>query len=272
MTIEPNELTTIARYIPILIDIYPIPINQTNLAKKAEVTPAAVSQIRDVLQKICDLKSMAYERKLLLKFEDNVWTRLLIYNLVNENLENFISYLTSNYFTEGMDESIIFDYFSSKLRKTFSDVFDDTDVNFAISLIKDKVVYNYGKGKEDVSINIGEQSLDLQASTTSNIPSNIVYIVSSLIDSDYSFIEQEQIGQFTILRNKILEYLMRNSEKMYSFIQKAELWLDITEDESSQIKETFELLSKRVMTKIMFLMMCHVIGMTQIPEDMVFDP
>lgn len=272
MSIEVKELITVARYLPILIDTYPNTINQTNLSKKAEVTPAAVSQVKGVLQKICDLKSLAYERKLVLKlFEDNVWNQILFYNLVYEDLENFISYLKSKYFVDGLKDSFIFDFLSSKLGHSFNETFDETDVIFAISLIKDKVVYIYDEGKDDASIIIGDQSLDISTTTSSNVPYNVSYVISSLIDSDYSFIEKDQIVQFAQLRNKILEYMMLNSDKIYTLIKKIELWLDLSDEESSKIRDTYEILSQRIMTKIMFIVMRHVVGMKQMPTEMLKD-
>lgn len=271
MPVEGNELVSVSRYIPILIDTYPDPINQTNLAKLAEVTPAAVSQARDALQKICDLKSLAYERKLLLKHDDNVWNKLLLYYLVNEDLESFIKYLVSDYFSDGLIESNIFDNIAEKLGSSFKEIFSEDDIVFIITFIKEKVVYSYENSKDTTSVTIGEHEIDMSSTTSSNVPYNVIYVISSLFDSDYDFLTDDQKIQFTQLGNKMLQFFVTNSDKIYSLIQQIENWLEMTEDESTTIKESYTILTTQVMNKVMLMVMCHVVGKKQVPPDILID-
>ena len=127
----------------------------------------------------------------------------------------------------------------------------------------------FSKGNQEIEIKIGEQSIEESTFSSSQLSYNIIYVISSLIDSDYSFVDEQQIHDLMILRDKMFKYFSMNSEKIYSYIKKAELWLDITEEETSQIKSSYEIISKRIMEKVILIVMCHVMGNNQVPEDLM---
>src|SRR6266571_6606751 len=72
------ELTSLTRYITILANKYPNPVTYRELASKARVSKAAISKVRDRLQSICDVKTLAYRRKLVLRTDATTFIRILV--------------------------------------------------------------------------------------------------------------------------------------------------------------------------------------------------
>jgi hypothetical protein len=70
------QLVSLVRYITILANRYPQPMTYKELANKARVSKAAISNVKDRLNSICDIRVLANKRKLLLSSDAKTISRI----------------------------------------------------------------------------------------------------------------------------------------------------------------------------------------------------
>ena len=137
-TIE--ELKSVERYLWVLIDSYPSPVNQAEIASRTNVSRSAVTRIRDTLIKFCDLKSLAWERKLILKNDLETRMLLLAGFLWQGNVSDLKAYIGSHYFVEMVLDVDLF----SKINESYpqyalDQYFSEEDITWSKKIIIDKL-------------------------------------------------------------------------------------------------------------------------------------
>lgn len=83
---ENNDLEQFERltsYIEVLMDTYPKPITRKELARKANVSQAAITKVKDRLLKLCDPRPLIFgsPSRLVLKKDETFWKLFAIYLL-----------------------------------------------------------------------------------------------------------------------------------------------------------------------------------------------
>ncbi len=90
---EPDikSLMPLEKYLSILVDSYPEPMRASELAKKTGHSKAAITKIRERLLRLCDTKSMLFEKGFVLHQDFNIIPSLFIVFLANGNHKRFLS-------------------------------------------------------------------------------------------------------------------------------------------------------------------------------------
>lgn len=71
-----NDSQGLIPYLEVLLEIFPKHITQAELAERTNVTPPAVSKIIERIKPICDIEVLAFERKLVLRNDDETATKV----------------------------------------------------------------------------------------------------------------------------------------------------------------------------------------------------
>jgi len=103
MSAEINALRPLLKYFEVLIDEYPNPISQTQLAEKCSVTKSAVSKIRDDLKRFCNMRVLAFQRKLLLKLDSETFWKIFGLFFLELKFTRFLSSKYTKHFIEKMN-------------------------------------------------------------------------------------------------------------------------------------------------------------------------
>ena len=234
--IEISELKSIERYFWVLLNAYPQPINQTELAKRAGVTRAAVSRVKGVLNKICDLKSLAYERKLVLKNDIDTRMSFLIYVVfVNEPTE-FKSYISSQYFIDIINETDLYNKMKKRFEiYNFENYFNEDDFKWVLNFSFQKIIFHESEIEEGV-IYFTIKDEPLKNSYITNLPFIMQFINSLVQDSSLLFLtKREDFIKLLEFRDK-LYYFITNNEGIYlGALNDTVNWLEIKDPKNREV-------------------------------------
>ena len=132
-----EPLKTLNKYIEVLVDEYPVPITQSELANKSSVTKSAVSKIRGRLLELCDMRIIAYERKMVLKSDFETLAKVFHLYFLQSNVQKLFE---SKYTEAVLNEAQIYEKLAEKLESfSFSKYFNRDDINWAINLVLQNV-------------------------------------------------------------------------------------------------------------------------------------
>lgn len=195
------------KYVQALIHAYPRPITQSELAQKSSVTKSAISKIRSTLLELCDMHTIAYKKKLVLKSDFDTFARIFhVYFLRLETEELF----KSDYAKTVLNPGQIYDKLSQGLKEfSFTDYFNKKDINWAISLVLQNIsAFQIQKDAISfVTAVLGSKIEDEDLSEV--IP--YIQLVSKLFTNFEITIENEEELQKTLaLRDKIYLFIKDN--------------------------------------------------------------
>ena len=234
--IDISDIKSIERYYWILVESYPEPINQTELAKRAGVTRAAVSQVRDTLIKICDLKSLAYEKKLVLKNEMKTGYTLLAYLLWASTPEYLKKYISSQYFVEILKQSDIYNEIKKNaVDYNFENIFTEEDFDWMFRFFINKIVSH----EPEIIGNIIFFDIKDDYSREyllANLPINLQLLYSAVYDKSLHFLNEEpDYIKLLELRDKIWLFIINNKKIYEQLIIETIDWLEIDEENQTEI-------------------------------------
>lgn len=128
-----ESLKKLSKYIEVLVDEYPVPITQSELANKSSVTKSAVSKIRGRLLELCDMHIIAYERKMVLKSDFETFAKVFHLYFLQSKAQKLFN---SKYAKAVLYETQIYEDLAKKLEAfSFSKYFNKGDINWAINLV-----------------------------------------------------------------------------------------------------------------------------------------
>ena len=203
-----EELVTINRYIPILLDNYPTPLNQTELAIIAGVSKAAITKVKEKLFLICELKTMAYKHKLVLKMDDDTITNLFFFYLTRD-FSDWKNFFISNYFDSYLKQKIFYNEIKTQFKLNKFDLyFSEDDFNWVIQFLRKKLINYSPKTSESIRyfpiIDGNDMSKNL---LVTKIINNSYDIVPFILDTDLSFLNKEDYIKLLEIRTKIYHYI-----------------------------------------------------------------
>ena len=147
MSVELDALRPLLKYFEVLIDEYPNPISQTELAEKSSVTKSAVSKIRGELKHFCDMRVLAFQRKLLLKSDNETFGKLFGLFFLELKFQRF---LRSNYTRHLIEKMKIHEKLIKAKGLDYGRFFDKEDTNLIIEIILRNIVsYQIDKDTQD---------------------------------------------------------------------------------------------------------------------------
>lgn len=108
-------IVSIGRYIEALIENYPNGLSQKELAEKADVSPAAVSKIKEKLYPFCDINILAYNSQLILSPNFDLLKRVLKDLLSKNNLLKTVKILSTKYAEKTLDDANVHQILTKKI-------------------------------------------------------------------------------------------------------------------------------------------------------------
>ena len=259
ITIE--ELKSVERYLWVLIDSYPSPVNQAEIASRTKVSRSAVTRIRDTLIKFCDLKSLAWERKLILKNDIETRMILLAGFLWSGNVSDLKTYLGSHYFVEMvLDVDLFSKITESYPQYAFDRYFSKEDITWLKKICIDKMLNYQPEMDDDVFIGFNiEQEDTVQQIVMQNLPQNFIFILNGLFDKSFTFLKEEtDFIKLLELRDKIHLFLRENEEVYSGLLGDFVEWIDEESDRNQKVEESTKILFLAISKKFLKLFTEHV--------------
>ena len=97
-------IASIGRYVEALIESYPVALSQKELAEKAEVSPSAVSKIKERLYPLCDINILAYNSQFLLSPNFDLFKSVIKEHTESNNLIRALKLLSTEYAEKTVDQ------------------------------------------------------------------------------------------------------------------------------------------------------------------------
>lgn len=144
-----DDVVSLLNYLIVLIKVYPHCITQKELAVLVSVTPGAVSKIKDKLFPFCDVKTLAYESKIVLKPDFDV-LELVITQLAKEPKYPTIIYLLSTrYGEEVIATKGIYKIVAEKMPILLS-IFDEEEIELGGKILL-RYIRSFAESKDSVT-------------------------------------------------------------------------------------------------------------------------
>lgn len=227
--IELDDLKPLLKYVEVLIDEYPDPISQTELATKSSVTKSAVSKIVDRLKPFCSMKILAFDRKLMLKTDTETFLRLLFLFVSEMDFQRFLGASYTQHFIERLR---IHNKLVGIENLEYRKYFDEEDTNLIIKILLSNIC-SY-QIKEELR---GRFKSVFKADREDSVLQVFPFIqIFSEIVSNFSlgvFETEEELRNIVLLRDKIQAFIRSIARKTLSE------WEVVKRIEDTQKKKTY---------------------------------
>lgn len=239
-----ESLKSLSRYIEVLVDQYPVPITQSRLAEKSAVTKSAISKVRDRLLELCDMRVIAYERKMVLKSDFETFAKIFhLYFLQSKTPRLF----KSKYAKNVLNEMQIYEKLAKNLENfSFSKYFDKEDVNWAVNLILQNVS-SFEIQKDTFSVIASAISSEIENRDLSEIVPYIQLVTKLLTNFEIILENEAELKKTLLLRDKFYFFVKNNLNKM---LDELEVIKEIKDDEERKArKELLAVISLHYLNK-----------------------
>jgi hypothetical protein len=127
------------------------------LATNARVSKAAISKIKDRLQSICDVKTLAYRRKLVLRTDAKTFMRILVAFFMASKPGPFLR----TPFVKALWKKTVLDIYrkASKAMPEFPRFFSETDALFASELVLRNIADSLSRAPTRLIVGYDEESI-----------------------------------------------------------------------------------------------------------------
>jgi hypothetical protein len=119
------------RYVEVLTDVFPEPVNKKELAQRTGVSRAAVSKVKERLYGLCNVEALAYKAKMILRCDTDTFLKLFSLYASQMKLDKL---LLSNYGWHMIQKFQIHDQISQQL-KEYSTHFTEEDTERMIKVV-----------------------------------------------------------------------------------------------------------------------------------------
>ena len=231
-----ESLKVPVRYIQALVDAYPRPITQSELAHRSSVTKSAISKTRNSLLEFCDMHTMAYKKKLVLKLDFDTFTEIFHAYFLQSKTEELFK---SEYAMTVLNPTQIYDKLSQGLDEfLFEKYFSREDINWAINLILQNIS-SFRIQKDAVSVIATALSGEIEDEDLSEIIPYIQLVAKLFTNFEINIKDEEELKKTLILRDKVYLFIKNNIANIISK-------LDIIEEieDSEEKRAGIKLLSK----------------------------
>ena len=226
---ELGEMSSMEKYIEVLLNKFPTPITQKELAEETFVTKSAISKIRDRIVTLCDIKVLGYEKKLLLSSNAETFTKLSLFFLSRLKLQVF---LKSSYLKTIVKSWNVHEKLSNHLANlSYSDFFDENDTNKILEII----LHNFS------TITLPQPQFNYHDIKRTKMDGGLLMrffayfpllnYLSSNIDTAI-FENEKELDDLLKLRDKAFYFILHNFKKTF---QNCEVVADIKEDDMKKV-------------------------------------
>ena len=227
-----------SKYIQALVDSYPIPISQSELARRSSVTKSAISKTRNALLELCDIPTIAIKKKLVLKSDFETFMEIFhVYFMQSKTEELF----ESDYAKAVLNPTEIYNKLSRALKEfSFTEYFGKEDIDWAIKLVLQNVL-SFRIQKETVSVIAAALSDKIEDENLSEIIPYIQLVAKLFTNFEINIRNEEELKRTLTLRDKTYLFIKDNAVKVISKLD------DIREIPNSEEKKAgIKLLTKIV--------------------------
>ncbi len=204
-----SEVSLPYRYIKVLTESYPNPITQTELARMAGVTKAAVTKAKRGLSAISDINTLALQKKIVLKEEWDLFFKLAWESLNSGDLEGFI---TSNYAVEKLENKQLHRILC-ELFPPYSSYFTESEtIEHLKLLIK---VFTSLSIPNHLFVSVREMVIDAEEKPEFE-PFLYQAAISKVISEELNNVENEHSDD--ILNKEEVESVLRIRDKLYCLV------------------------------------------------------
>lgn len=211
-----ESLKTLNKYIKVLVNEYPVPITQSELANKSSVTKSAVSKIRDRLLELCDMRIIAYERKMVLKSDFETFAKVFHLYFLHSKARKLFN---SKYTKAVLDETRIYEEFTKKLEAfSFSKYFNKDDINWAINLVLQNVS-SFQIRKDSFSAIASVIGSEIEDKDLTEIVPYIQLATKLLTNFEITLENEVELKKTLLLRDKAYFFIKNNLNKIIAELE-----------------------------------------------------
>jgi hypothetical protein len=224
-----EDLYTVEKYVWALIEAYPVPINQTEIAKKVNVSRSAVTRIRDSLMPLTVMKTLAWDKKLLLK--NDLETRVTLFSMYlwQGSPNQFKAYVGSLYFSELiMDAKFYEKIVEEDTQYSFDKYYSKEDFDWMKRFFLRKFIDAKPIIEDELFIVSNRREGDfVYEFMWQNLPLNLQFLYSVFYDSSLSFLDAEtDFMKLLELRDKTHLFLRKNKAMYSEILQDFAIWIE----------------------------------------------
>lgn len=226
-----------SKYIQALVDSYPIPISQSELARRSAVTKSAISKTRNALLELCDIPTLAIKKKLVLKSDFETFMEIFhVYFMQSKTEELF----ERDYAKTVLNPEEIYNKLSQALKEfSFTRYFSKEDIDWAIKLVLQNIK-SFQIQKETVSVITAALSDKIRDENLSEIIPYIQLVAKLFTNFEINIRNEKELKRTLTLRDKTYLFIKENAAKVISKLD------DIREIPDSEEKKA----GIRLLTKI----------------------
>jgi hypothetical protein len=205
---EIDEITSVERYIEILLEEYPNAISQKELAEKTAVTKSAISKIREKVVIFCDVKTLGYTKKLLLGQDEATFSKLLVFFINRFKPQVFFR---SRYVKAFIENMSIHEKLVNQLEKlSYGEYFEKEDTEIFIQI----VLRNLSRFPQPFLFDGIRHLRSREAKSLVEYAAFVPFIMSFLTNFDMAvFVDKEELIQLLRLRDKVFSFILDNAER-----------------------------------------------------------
>ena len=201
------------KYIQALVDSYPRPITQSELARKSSVTKSAISKTRSALLKVCDIPTMAFKKRLVLKSDFETFIEIFHVYFMQSRTEELFE---SEYAKAVLNPTEIYNKLSQALKEfSFTKHFSKGDIDWAIKLVLQNV-QSFQSQKETVSVIVAALSDKIEDENLSEIIPYIQLVAKLFTNFEISVKNEEELKKTLTLRDKTYLFIKDNTARVIS--------------------------------------------------------
>ena len=202
-----------SKYIQALVDSYPIPISQSELARRSSVTKSAISKTRNALLELCDIPTLAIKKKLVLKSDFDTFMEIFHVYFVQSKTEELFE---SDYAETVLNPTKIYNKLTEALKEfSFTKYFGKDDIDWAIKLVLQNV-QSFQIQKETVSVIAAALTDKIEDENLSEIIPYIQLVAKLFTNFEIYVSNEEELKRTLTLRDKIYLFIKDNATKVIS--------------------------------------------------------
>jgi len=202
-----SSLRVPVKYIQALVDAYPRPITQSELAQKSSVTKSAISKTRNALLELCNEHTIIYKKRLVLKSDFDTFIEIFHVYFLQSITEELLG---SEYAETVLNPTQIYDKLSQGLKDfSFAKHFDKEDVKWAINLILQNVS-SFRIQKNTVRVIAAALHDEIEDEDLTEIIPYLQLISKLFNNFEINIKDQEELKKTLTLRDKIYFFIKNN--------------------------------------------------------------
>jgi hypothetical protein len=207
-----ETVLSFSNYLEVLVKRYPEAITQKELAELASVTPAAVSKIKDKIFPLCNVETLAYESKMVLKPNLFILEKLMQERMNQKNILTVIQLFGTRYSEDTITKTDIHNWISEKI-PFYSLLFTEEESQLGAKIILRYIRTFSGTEKE---VEKAKKALDFFSNIELLGPQGESLIVGALLGNsigrrqfEWPIDSDVELLLFIQLRDKVFHILMK---------------------------------------------------------------